>query len=148
MTVGGDVTHHITGYPLTPTGLLFYDGFESGGLGSAWAVETDYEGRVRVSNSYPAAGSYSLLLDDDTGDSFTSHASAILSLDLSGETEVKLGFWWRAFNLESFDDQGVFISDDGGETWTKVFTFTNSIKFSYTLIDLDEYPCRFGKSFD
>jgi hypothetical protein len=145
VVVGGDVTHHVTGYPLSHTGLLFSDGFESGSLGSAWAVETDYEGRVRVATEYPAAGSYSLLLDDDTDIGFTSHASAILALDLSGETEVKLGFWWRAFNLESpLDDDGVFISDDDGETWTKVFTFTSSTAFSRALIDLDEETVTAG----
>jgi hypothetical protein len=149
--VSGDVTHHATGYPLTHTILLFSDGFESGSLGGAWAAETDYEGRVQISSTYPHRGSYSLLLDDEIGPGgdFTSHASAILLLDLSGETEVKLGFWWRAFKFESPpNDNGVFISDDDGETWTKVFTFTGPTEFSHALIDLDGEASDAGLALD
>ncbi len=150
VTVSGDVTHHATGYSLTHTILLFSDGFESGSLGSAWAAETDYEGRVQISSAYSHQGSYSLLLDDEIGPGgdFTSHASIILPLDLSGETEVKLGFWWRAFKFESPpDDSGVFISDDDGETWSKVFTFTGPTEFSYALIDLDGEASKAGLTF-
>jgi hypothetical protein len=148
VTLSGDVTHHITGYALTPTSLLFYDGFESGSyrLGSEWAVETDYEGRVRVSTSYPAAGNYSLLLDDGIGPGdFTSHASAILALDLSGETEVKLGFRWRDFSDDDDPDDGVFISDDDGATWHQVFAFVGTVsQFTYQLVDLDEQASAAG----
>jgi hypothetical protein len=138
VTVGGDVTHHATGYPLNPIPLFFGDGFEGGGLGGVWAVETDYEGRVEVSSTHPHRGSYSLLLDDDTGGGFTSHASAILPLDLSGETEVKLGFWWREFGDENHADDGVFISDDGGATWHPLYSFNDGpASFTGVVIDLD-----------
>jgi hypothetical protein len=141
VTVGSeDVIHNVTGYTLTPASLLFYDGFESGILGSAWAIETDYEGRVRVSASYPytPTGSYSLLLDDDTDGGFTSHASAILSLDLSGETQVKLGFRWREFTDENHADDGVFISGDGGDTWHQVYSFNGGQStFAGAVVDLD-----------
>jgi peptidyl-Asp metalloendopeptidase len=140
VTVTGDVTHHVTAYPLASTPLLFSDGFESASynLSGAWAVETDYEGRVGISSAYSHQGSYSLLLDDDTVGGFTSHASAILPLDLSGETEVKLGFWWRDFGDELSGGDGVFISDDDGATWHQVYSFTNSPTFTRTIIDLDE----------
>jgi hypothetical protein len=147
VVVGGDVTHHVTGYPLTHTALLFSDGFESGSLGSAWVVETDYEGRVRVATEYPAAGSYGLLLDDDTDGGFTSHASSILALDLSGETEVKLGFWWREFDDENHPDDGVFISDDDGVTWYPVYSFNDGpATFIRATIDLDEEANAAGMS--
>ena len=138
---GEDMTHNITGYVITPTSLLFYDGFEGGSLGNAWAVETDYEGRARISTSYPAAGSYSLLLDDELGANgkFYSHASAILPLDLSGETQVKLSFWWREFNDENHAADGVFISDDDGATWHQVYSFNDGpATFIGVTIDLDE----------
>jgi hypothetical protein len=136
--VSGDVTHHATGYPLTHTVRFFSDDFESGSLGSAWAVETDYEGRAWVGTSDSHTGSYSLLLDDDTAGGFTSHASAILPLDLSGETEVKLSFWWRDFTDEQVGGDGVFISDDDGATWHQVYSFTDSPTFTLATIDLDE----------
>jgi hypothetical protein len=148
VALSGDVAHHVTGYPLTPTGLLFYDGFEGSGLDSAWAVETDFEGRVQISITYPHQGSNSLLLDDDTGNATYSHASAILSLDLSGEEEVKLSFWWREFYDENGPEDGVFISDDNGVSWYKVYSFTASSTFTRTFIDLDEQADDAGMSFN
>ena len=144
---GADVTHDATGYPFTPTSLPFSDGFESGGLGNAWAVETDYEGRVRVDSTYPHVGSYSLLLDDDTDDGFTSHASAILALDLSGQSQVEMSFWWREFGDENDADDGVFISDDYGATWYQAFSFNDGPStFTQATIDLDAQASAAGMS--
>jgi hypothetical protein len=148
VTVGsGDVMHGVTGYPLVPTTPLFSDGFEGGSLDSAWAIETDYDGRVVISDAYPFQGSYSLLLDDYNADTNMSHASAILSLDLSGETQVKLSFWWREFMDESHADDGVFISDDGGSTWYQVYSFNGGTStFTLAVIDLDEAAAAAGMS--
>jgi len=135
---GADVTHNATGYPFNPASLPFSDDFESGGLGSAWAVETDYEGRVRVDSAYPYTGSYSLLLDDDADSGFYSHASAILALDLSGQSQVEMSFWWREFLDENHADDGVFISDDYGATWYQVFSFNDGPPtYTQTIVDLD-----------
>ncbi len=135
---GANATHDASGYPLYPASLPFGDGFESGDLGSAWAVETDYEGRVRVAGDYPRAGSYSLLLDDDTSGGFYSHASAILALDLSGQSQVEMSFWWRGFGDENHPDDGVFISDDYGATWHQALSFNDGPStFTQATIDLD-----------
>jgi hypothetical protein len=145
----GNATHDATGYPFSPASLPFNDGFESGSLGSAWAVETDYEGRVGVYTSYPNQGSYSLLLDDETNLSHYSHAAAILALDLSGQTQVDLSFWWREFGDEEDDDDGVFISDDGGDSWYQAISFNgNTEMYTQTIIDLDSAASAAGMSFN
>jgi inhibitor of cysteine peptidase len=135
---GGAVTHDITGSEFTPTSLPFSDDFESGSLGNAWAIETDYEGRTNVGTGHAYAGSYSLNLDDSTGNVIDSHAAAILALDLSGQSDVELSFWWREYGDEDDPDDGVFISDDNGVTWQQIFSF-NGGPSSYTqeTIDLD-----------
>jgi len=107
----------------TVASFPFYDGFESGTLGIGWVPYTDNEGRVQVSPSYPYTGSYSLLLDDATSNSAYSYASAALLIDLSGQSDVVLDFWWREFSDEDHFDDGVFISDDYGSTWHGVFSF-------------------------
>jgi len=142
---GANVNHDATAYTFAPASPPFSDDFESGELDSAWAVETDYEGRVRVSGSYPHAGTYSLLLDDDTNTSLVSHASAILSLDLSGQSQVRLSFWWCEFNDENHDDDGVFISDDKGDTWYRVFSFNDGpSSFTQETIDLNAQASAAG----
>ena len=142
-----NVTHDATAYSFNPTSVPFVDGFESGELGDAWAVETEYEGRVRVETGYPYTGSYSLLLDDHTNRSLDSHASAILALDLEDQSQVEMSFWWRAFDDEFHADDGLFISDDYGVTWHPVFSFTGSTAvFTQTIIDLDVQAATAGIS--
>jgi hypothetical protein len=152
VTVSGThVIHDATGYPFTPTSIPFSDGFEGGNLGGAWAVETDYEGRLRVGSDHPHAGSYSLLLDDESGSDgdFYSHASAILTLDLSGQSQVELGFWWGEFSDENHTDDGLFISDDYGDTWYQAFSFNDGV-YTYTqaTIDLDAQTNAAGMSYN
>jgi len=144
---GADAVHDTTGYPFNPASLPFIDGLEGGGLGSAWAVETDYEGRVRVDTAYPHAGSYGLLLDDDTAGGFYSHASAILALDLSDQSQVGMSFWWREFSDEDHPDDGVFISDDYGANWYRAFSFNGGpATFTQATVDLDAKASDAGMS--
>ncbi|RMG90050.1 MAG: hypothetical protein D6706_20300, partial [Chloroflexi bacterium] len=135
---GANLTQDTTGYVLTPAALPFNDDFESGSLGNAWGIETDYQGRVRVGNdsSFANDGSYSLWLDDSAADTTWSHAAAVLALDLSGYAQVDLSFWWREFEDDDDADDGVFISDDYGATWYQVYTFTGS-PTGYTQVNID-----------
>ncbi len=133
---GDDVTQNTTGYRVVARHPTFSDDFESGTLGSAWAVETDYEGRVRVAGSYPHAGSWSMLLDDSVANSTYSHAAAVLPLNLFLCTDATLRFWWRGFGSTSHADDGVFFSDDDGETWTRVYAFSGGAT-TYQQVDID-----------
>ena len=134
-----DVTHDVTGHLESSNDPDFSDSFESGSLGSDWAVETNYEGRVRIDNTYPYSGTRSLLLDDDTDNSTSSQASVARPLNLIGCSQAQLSFWWRSFGAEAHANDGVFITDDDGETWNKVYSFTgNSPAYSQVSIDLIE----------
>jgi len=143
-----DAVQNSTGYPAV--GLPFSDGFESGVLGNSWIEETDNEGRVRVDSLFPNQGSYSLLLDDAVGEnSIYSHASASLHLDLSSSLDVVLSFWWREFNDEDHPDDGVFISDDDGETWHQASSFLGSTDiYTHTVLDLDLAASDAGMDFN
>ena len=78
----------------------FADGFESGALGPGWFTYTTDEGRVRVMINYACSGNYSALLDDAVGGSAFSYAAIILNVNLSGQPDVQLDFWWRDFSDE------------------------------------------------
>ncbi|MEJ2736189.1 MAG: hypothetical protein P8189_21925, partial [Anaerolineae bacterium] len=122
----------------------FYDGFESGTLGDDWTISTTNEGRVQVADSYPQSGSYSLLLDDYSDDTTYSLAAAILTIDLSGQSQVDLDFWCHDFTDVADPEDGVFISDDG-TTWHQVLDL-NSIPSFYRhyIIDLDAEAASAG----
>ncbi len=145
---GANATHDATAYPIIPASLPFSDGFESGDLGTAWAVETDYDGRVRVDTFAPHGGSYSLLLDNAVNDGFFSYASAILALNLDGLSEVEVSFWWQDFDDDDDGYDGVFISDDFGATWYQALSFSGGPIYTYThsTIDLDAAASNAGMS--
>jgi len=117
----------------------FYEDFESGDLGPGWWTETTNEGRVRVGSIAPYAGAYSALLDDSVAGSSYSIAALVLLIDLAGQSDVTLDFWWREFNDEYNPEDGVFISDDNGVTWVQVLPFSgNSSSYQHAVIDLDQ----------
>jgi hypothetical protein len=93
------------------------------------------------------AGTYSLLLDDDTDGGLYSHASAILALDLGDHPQADLSFWWRDFDDEDHADDGVFISDDYGQTWYQAVSFNGgSNTFTQATVDLDAQAGLAGMS--
>ena len=123
----------------------YYDGFESGALGAEWTEYTTQDGRVRVSSAYPYSGTYSLLLDDSVNDTTYSYAAAILTIDLSGQSDVELDFWWREFDDEIQAEEGVFISDNDGTDWYKVYAFTgDTTSWHNILVDIDAQAAANG----
>ena len=102
----------------------FYDGFESGTLGLGWSTFVTDTGRARVSSpSFRYEGSYTLSLDNEFEHANPSIAAAILTIDLSGQSEVYLDFWWRDWYDEAQPQDGVSFSDDWGLTWHQVYPF-------------------------
>jgi subtilisin family serine protease len=131
----------VTAGPSVP----FCDGFESGSLGIGWTTHITNEGRVQVSSSYPHSGTYSVLLDDSVNNTTYSHAAIVLTIDLSGQSDVDLDFWWRDFGDEDHADDGVFVSDDWGTTWFTATNFTGSqSSFKNEVIDLDAVAAANG----
>ncbi|MEA2055031.1 MAG: DNRLRE domain-containing protein [Candidatus Thermoplasmatota archaeon] len=117
---------------------IFSDGFEDDLCENVWSTETTWQGRVRVSTSYPHSGSYSVLLDDSVYGAGFSYARLILTVHLNHFSDVELEFWWREFGDEDHAGDGVFISDDGGSTWYKAFSFNNGPQsYTRTVIDID-----------
>jgi hypothetical protein len=105
-------------------GFPFYDDFESGALGLGWSTFVTGTGRARVSSpSFRYEGSYTLSLDNEFEHANDSIAAAILTIDLSGQSEVYLDFWWRDWYDETQPQDGVFFSDDWGLNWYQIYPF-------------------------
>jgi hypothetical protein len=126
----------------------FYDGFESGSLAPVWTVREIDEGRVRVDSAYyPFQGTYHLLLDDEVSGSLYSTAKAILAIDLTGQTDALLDFWWREYDDAGHLSDGVYISDDLGANWHEVESFLDYQPFwGQEIIDIDGEASSLGLS--
>lgn len=114
-------------------GVVFSDDFESGVLGPAWSTSSTASGRILVSNvlGTPAnSGNFHLAMDSEVN-GIPSLNEAVLTVDLSGLSNVMLSFFHKDVNDEdhplpsafsgSFDGDGVSLSVDG----TNWFLLTN-----------------------
>ncbi len=126
----------------------FVEDFESGDLGSYWTASSTATGRVQVT---PSAGPYSgnshLTMDSDTDGSFALN-ELVLTIDLLGQSGVKLSFHHKEFRDEnhfmpnsfmgSHNSDGVAISADGS-TWYKLqgLTSTESISANWKKFEVD-----------
>ena len=103
-------------------------------LGSEWTFETTNEGQSRIYNWGGSLGGV-LLLDDYQNGSNYSQSNAILTLDLSGKSDVTLTFDHYDSNDEedplppsysgSYDGDGVAVSSNGSD-WFRLIQFNQS----------------------
>ncbi len=134
---------------VVPATFPYYNGFESGTLGDEWRIEFTNEGRVVVTDTYPYAGAHSLLLDDYRDDATKSIAAAILTVDLSGQSDVVLDFWGRELTGYVDLEDAIFVSNDDGANWHEIFNL-NDLPSSYRriVIDLDQAVDDLGIAFN
>jgi PKD repeat protein len=131
--------------------LPYTTGFESGSLDGFWTTATTNQGRMQVSSGYtPHSGSYQLLMDDSVSGGNYSQCEAWLHLDLAGESQVDLDFWWKEFGDETHAQDGVYFSNNGGSSFVKVFnlngaSYANQAWQNFTL-DVDQLAAGAGLS--
>lgn len=131
----------------TPAIAPYSTSFESGTLDPAWTTyvqtancEVDiYNSGVYVWSGMTAnanTGTKFLGLHNAVGGNFeTTHAA--LHLDMSGLSGFRLSFYLSEWNEEDHPEDGIFISDDGGVTYTEVFHYngTQYTDLQYTHFD-------------
>ncbi|HEY6169414.1 MAG TPA: Calx-beta domain-containing protein [Verrucomicrobiae bacterium] len=138
--------------------LPFYETFDSGALGSFWAVTGTgpFRTQVTTSNS-PLSASFHLTMDSSVNGA-NARNEATLALDLSGFTNVVLRCWIKSFNdgpnpappnpfTGGADFDGIAISTNG-TTWHVVqqFQFLPSTYTPFTF-NLDATLSQFGLSY-
>ena len=123
----------INNYSKLPYTMSFEDGIDYN-----WEMHSTSNGRIRVTENFsPHSGEKHLTMDSD--ESGFAQNEAWLHLDLSGENRVVLDFWWKEFNDETHTDDGVYFSDGGGDSFTKVYSFDgdNTTDNTWQKIELD-----------
>jgi len=138
------------GFETDYASVPYSTGFETGSLDQYWATSSTGDGRIRIlSTNTPHSGSYHLTMDDATSGGFSQN-EAWLHLDLSGENQVELGFWWKEFGDETHTQDGVYFSSNGGSSCTKIYdlngsSYTNNTWNEFTL-DVDALASSHGLS--
>ncbi|RKZ18878.1 hypothetical protein DRQ50_03265 [bacterium] len=135
----------------TYASLPYSTGFESGSLDQYWSTTLGTEGRIQVTTANTAhSGSYQLAMDDHTNGGSYSLNEAWLQLNLAGESQVDLDFWWTDYSDETHSQDGVYFSDNGGASFVKVqdlngASYTNQTWYEFNL-DLDALAASNGLS--
>lgn len=130
--------------------LPYSTGFESGALDQYWFTGVTGDGRVRVlTTNTPHSGTYHMVMDDATSGGFN-QTEARLRLNLAGQTQVALSFWWKDFGDETHTQDGVYFSNNGGTSYVKVYNL-NGGSFSDNTwriqnLDLDALAASAGLS--
>ncbi len=104
--------------------LPYTNGFESGTWENCWRTDSDHpNGDIAIDGEInPFAGNYSLKMAASViGPMVTNDAR--LHLNLAGEKNVILEFQWMHSNEETHLKDGVFFSDDAGESFQLVQDF-------------------------
>ncbi len=76
---------------------------------------------------------------------------ADLHLDLSGNSGLRLGFWWSDWNDETHPQDGIYVSDNGGTSFTKVLDLNGDsytdLSWTHFDLSLDSINALYGLSF-
>lgn len=116
--------------------LPYSTGFESGGFDQYWTTQSSNSfGRIQVTSANSPSGSYHATMDVTTNNNFAQNEMR-LGLRLAGASNVQLSFDWKEFSDEDHTQDGVYLSDDGGSSFTKVYNLTGG-STTYQTIDLD-----------
>ena len=68
-------------------------------------------------------------------------------VNLAGLGNVQLSFWWKEFSDENHTQDGVFFSDDGGSSFTKVHSLTGGTStYQQIILDVDQLAASNGLS--
>jgi PKD repeat protein len=131
------VTEPGSGYATLP----YSTGFESGVFDQYWTTNSTSPGQVQITTANtPHSGSYHMTMDVTSSGTYAQN-EGWLHLNLAGEGDVELDFWWKDFSDETHSQDGVYFSDNGGSSWVKVqdlngASYTNNVWNNFTL-DVD-----------
>lgn len=105
----------------------YSNGFENG-FDHSWMLNTSHPlGRIVTTAAYPppAGGNYFMMMDVSTGSNYN-HNTADLHLNLNGLNNLMLSFAGRSFGNENHPENGIWCSDDGGASFVKVLSITDT----------------------
>jgi PKD repeat protein len=110
------VTEPGSGYATLP----YSTGFEGGSFDQYWTTTSSANGQIRLlTTNTPHSGSYHMVMDVTASGTYSQN-EAWLHVNLAGQGDVDLEFWWKDFADETHTQDGVYFSDNGGSSFVKV----------------------------
>ncbi len=128
--------------------LPYSTSFDSGTFDSYWSTAITANGRVRLlTTNTPHSGAYHMVMDDATSGGY-SQTQAKLKLNLSGYSQVSMTYWWKDFGDETQTQDGIYFSNNGGTSFTKVASLTPASYSDNTwrqfTLDVDALAATYG----
>ena len=127
-------------------GLPYSTGFETGAFDQYWYTQTSASvGRILITTANtPHSGAYHMTMDVSSNGTYSQN-EAWLRLNLAGKSDVDLTFYWKEFSDETHTQDGVYFSDDGGSSFTKVYSLTGgSTAWQQIALDVDALASSYG----
>ncbi|MEM9378385.1 MAG: S8 family serine peptidase [Planctomycetota bacterium] len=129
--------------------LPYSTGFDSGSTDSFWTLVEGVEGRIQVTTANgPFAGSHHMTMDDSVNGGSFSTNTASLKVNASTQSQITLSFRWKHFSDETHAQDGLFISGNGGTSFTKIHDLnggsTPANQWQNVTIDLDQAAANAG----
>ncbi|MEZ5359993.1 MAG: PKD domain-containing protein [Candidatus Zixiibacteriota bacterium] len=127
--------------------LPYSTGFETGSFDSYWFTQSsNSNGRIQITTANTPRGSYHMTMDVISNGTYSQN-EAWLRLNLAGKSDVELSFYWKEFSDEDHTQDGVFLSSNGGSTFTKVYNLTGgSTTYQQIVLDIDALAAANGLS--
>lgn len=126
------VRNTLSGYAELP----YLDGFEDGSFNSFWNTSsTSGFGRVQVTSANQPGGDYHATMDVTTNGNYSTNRMD-LGVQLAYYSSVEMSFDWKEFNDENNTEDGVYLSVNGGSSYTKIHDLTGGTS-QYQRITLD-----------
>lgn len=132
LVVESNEVNNLIFVPITITGGVNYanipysTSFNGNSLDQYWSTESTCEnGRIQVTSSHgPYSGSKHLTMDVFPSGTWCNNY-ADLYVNLAGQTILDLNFAWKDFGDETHAFDAIYFSNNGGNTFKKVFSFNN-----------------------
>ncbi len=101
--------------------MPYLTSFDSGELDKYWQTASDMpSGRIQVTPAMAVFGTHHVVMDVSTPGPLVTNEIR-LGLKLAGEENVMLAYFWMLFNMRAYNEGGLYLSDDGGETFSFVY---------------------------
>jgi len=108
------------GYAVLP----YSTSFDAGTFDAYWTNSSTTNGRIRLlTTNTPHSGAYHVVMDNLNTTNYSTNGAG-LKLNLAGVTQANLSFWWKDFGDETQTQDGIYFSNNGGTTFTKVYSLT------------------------
>ena len=145
----------------TYASIPYSTGFETGALDASWTAVSSQAGtNIEViltgtltwstQTAYSHTGNYFLGMDYGTGGSYNLN-QADLHLNTLGSSNLYLQFWWAEWNDETEAQDGIYISDNGGTSFTKIQdlngTSYTDLTWTYFNLNLDSVNTVHGLAY-